>query len=71
MNTYDLTNRVAIITGGGQGIGYTVAKRILDSGGLVSVWDIDQDLLDKLAVSLGVDDHRLQALNVNIGDLDA
>jgi NAD(P)-dependent dehydrogenase (short-subunit alcohol dehydrogenase family) len=71
MNKYDLSNRVAIITGGGQGIGFTVAQRILDSGGLVSVWDIDQKLLDKLVESLGADDDRVQALNVNIGDLEA
>ncbi len=71
MNTYDLSNRVAIITGGGQGIGFTVAQRILDSGGLVSVWDIEQKLLDKLVESLGADDDRVQALNVNIGDLEA
>lgn len=68
MNTYDFTNRTAIITGGGQGIGFTVAKRILDSGGSVSVWDIDQPLLDKLADEFGVPEDRLQALNVNIGD---
>ena len=71
MNTYDLSNRVAIITGGGQGIGFTVAQRILDSGGLVSVWDIEQKLLDKLVESLGVGEDRVQALNVNIGDLQA
>lgn len=71
MNTYDLSKRVAIITGGGQGIGFTVAQRILDSGGLVSVWDIEQKLLDKLVESLGADDDRVQALNVNIGDLEA
>jgi NAD(P)-dependent dehydrogenase (short-subunit alcohol dehydrogenase family) len=71
MNTYDLTNRVAIITGGGQGIGHTVAKRILDSGGSVSVWDIEQGLLDKLTDTLGAGEDRVQALNVNIGDLEA
>ncbi len=71
MNVYDLNNRVAIITGGGQGIGLTVAKRILDSGGRVSIWDIDQKLLDGLTASLTVDDDRLQTLNVNIGDIEA
>lgn len=71
MNTYDFANRTAIVTGGGQGIGYTTAKRILDSGGAVSIWDIDQGLLDALSDSLAVGDDRLQALNVNIGDLEA
>lgn len=71
MNTYDFADRVALITGGGQGIGYTVAKRILESGGKVCIWDINQDLLDDLARSLGVDETRLMALNTNIGDLGA
>ena len=53
MNTYDFEGRVAVVTGGGQGIGYTVAKRILDSGGKVSVWDINQSLLDDLGKNLG------------------
>ncbi|MGR3660949.1 MAG: SDR family NAD(P)-dependent oxidoreductase [Paracoccaceae bacterium] len=71
MNTYDFANRIAIVTGGGQGIGFTVAKRILDGGGSVSIWDIEQTLLDNLQNELGVSDDRLQALNVNIGDYDA
>jgi 2-dehydro-3-deoxy-L-rhamnonate dehydrogenase (NAD+) len=37
MNSYDFRSRVAIITGGGQGIGLTFAERILASGGQVSV----------------------------------
>ncbi len=71
MNTYDFANRTAVVTGGGQGIGHTVAKRILDSGGSVSIWDIDQGLLDDAPRSLGAGDDRVQALNVDIGDLAA
>jgi len=48
MNSYDLAGRVAIITGGGQGIGLTVAERMLESGASVAIWDIDQKLLDAL-----------------------
>lgn len=71
MNSYDFDNRVALVTGGGQGIGHTVAKRLLDSGGKVAVWDIDQERLDQLAETLGAGPDRLLAFNVNIGDLDA
>ena len=71
MNQYDFTNRTAIITGGGQGIGYTVAERILQSGGSVSIWDIDQPLLDKLHTSLNIGEDRLLALSIDISDLDA
>ncbi|NKB28913.1 MAG: SDR family NAD(P)-dependent oxidoreductase [Rhodobacteraceae bacterium] len=69
MNRYDFENRVAIVTGGGQGIGHTVAKRILDSGGKVSIWEVDQTLLDDLGESLGGNSDNIQALNVDISDL--
>ncbi|MCY3996813.1 MAG: SDR family NAD(P)-dependent oxidoreductase [Rhodobacter sp.] len=71
MNTYDFQGRTAIVTGGGQGIGFTVAKRILESGGRVSVWDVDQDLLDALAANMGGDASNIQALNVDISDAAA
>jgi 3-oxoacyl-[acyl-carrier protein] reductase len=70
MNSYDLNGRVAIITGAGQGIGLTVAERMLDSGATVSVWDIDQKLLDALDAKHGKSG-RLQVLNANIGKLDS
>jgi 3-oxoacyl-[acyl-carrier protein] reductase len=70
MNSYDLTGRVAIITGAGQGIGLTVAERMLDSGASVSVWDIDQKLLDALDARHGKSG-KLQVLNANIGRLDS
>ncbi|MCB9992829.1 MAG: SDR family oxidoreductase [Hyphomicrobiaceae bacterium] len=71
MNQYDFKDRVAIITGGGQGIGFTVAQRLLASGAKVSIWDIDQPLLDKLPANLGVGDDRLLALNANISEEDS
>jgi NAD(P)-dependent dehydrogenase (short-subunit alcohol dehydrogenase family) len=37
MNSYDLAGHVPIITGGGQGIGLTVAERMLESGASVSI----------------------------------
>ena len=49
MHTFDFKNRTAVITGGAQGFGLDVAKRFLDSGGKVFIWDIDEKLL-KLAV---------------------
>jgi len=49
MHTFDFKNRTAVITGGAQGFGLDVAKRFLDSGGKVFIWDIDEKLL-KLAL---------------------
>ncbi|KPC53196.1 SDR family NAD(P)-dependent oxidoreductase [Amantichitinum ursilacus] len=52
MNQLDLNNRVAIITGGARGIGYAVAKRMLQSGASVALWDVDAARLDTAASEL-------------------
>jgi len=52
MNTIDITGRCAIISGGAQGIGLAIAKRILGSGASVSHWDDDQQLLRAAANGL-------------------
>ena len=41
MNQIDLQGRVAVITGGAQGIGFACAERMLRSGATVVLWDID------------------------------
>jgi 2-dehydro-3-deoxy-L-rhamnonate dehydrogenase (NAD+) len=53
MNTIDLKNRVAVITGGAQGIGYAVAERFIASGAKVVLWDIDAALLATAQGALG------------------
>src|SRR5262249_35094117 len=44
--------RTAIVTGGAQGIGLAIVKRLLDSGATVRIWDRDQILLDEAVSSL-------------------
>jgi 3-oxoacyl-[acyl-carrier protein] reductase len=53
MNQIDLNGRVAIVTGGAQGIGRAVAERLAASGARVAIWDIDGDLADKAAAEIG------------------
>ena len=43
--SFNFDNKTALITGGAQGFGLDIAKRFLDSGAKVVIWDIDEDLL--------------------------
>jgi 3-oxoacyl-[acyl-carrier protein] reductase len=69
VNSYDFSGQSAIVTGGGQGIGLTVAERILTSGGQVAIWDRDTSLL--AAVDERLDPARVMTQAVDIGDLAA
>ena len=53
MNQIDLKDRVAVITGGAQGIGYATAERMLQSGASVVLWDIDAARLRQAEDTLG------------------
>ena len=48
MNKIDLTNRVAVVTGGGQGFGLAMVNRFSQSGAKVVIWDKDKKLIDSL-----------------------
>ena len=43
--TFNFKNRTAVITGGAQGFGFDIAKRFLNSGAKVIIWDNDPDTL--------------------------
>ena len=49
----DFSNKVVIITGAGSGIGKETAKRMIDNGAKVSLWDYNQDTLNKIHKELG------------------
>lgn len=44
--------RLAIITGGAQGIGFAIATRLLDEGAAVALWDRSGEALDKARSAL-------------------
>jgi len=65
MNQIDLQGRVAVITGGAQGIGYAVAERMLSSGASVALWDIDAARLHAAETALS----RLGRVSASIVEL--
>ena len=64
MNKFDFNNRTAIITGGAQGFGLDIAKKFLESGAKVIIWDIDEKLLKST-----VDEINNPNLNYNVTDV--
>jgi Short-chain alcohol dehydrogenase of unknown specificity len=54
MNQIDLKNKVAVITGGAQGFGYSMVERFSQSGANVVIWDKDEELLKSLSLDNNV-----------------
>jgi 2-dehydro-3-deoxy-L-rhamnonate dehydrogenase (NAD+) len=52
VNQIDLKGRVAVITGGAQGIGRATVQRFLDSGASVVIWDADAAALESACSEL-------------------
>ena len=52
-NQIDLENRIAVVTGGAQGIGRAIAERFVASGARVALWDHDAAIAEKTAETLG------------------
>lgn len=68
MNAYDLKGQVAVVTGGAQGIGLAVAKRLQASGAHVCLWDMDAGLAAASAAALG---ERAEGAGVDVTDAAA
>jgi 2-dehydro-3-deoxy-L-rhamnonate dehydrogenase (NAD+) len=68
MNAIDLKGQHAVITGGAQGLGFAIAKRIAASGASVTLWDTDSPLLETAKATLGA---TARSVVVDITDAEA
>jgi len=68
MIQFDLKNRVAIITGGAQGFGFSIAERFIQSGATVIIWDLDEDAAKEAKEKLKSDNLSYQILDVTNSD---
>ncbi|EDQ32756.1 Dehydrogenase with different specificity [Hoeflea phototrophica DFL-43] len=66
MSDNQFQGMVAIVTGGAQGIGEAVARRLSSGGARIALWDMDQELAERTAQSLD----QAIALKVDISDWD-
>jgi NAD(P)-dependent dehydrogenase (short-subunit alcohol dehydrogenase family) len=62
--------RVAIVTGGGRGIGRGIAQSLAEAGYALAVWDIDEDLAEKAAKDLESGGVRALAVGCDVSDED-
>lgn len=68
MNRIDLEGQHAVVTGGAQGIGFAIAKRLIASGATATLWDLDETALGSAARALGP---SARTIVVDIADPDA
>ena len=68
MIQFDLKNRVAVITGGAQGFGFSIAERFIQSGAIVIIWDLDEEAAKKAKEKLKSDNFSYQILDVKSPD---
>jgi 3-oxoacyl-[acyl-carrier protein] reductase len=66
MNRIDLEGRTAVVTGGAQGIGFAIARRLVESGARVALWDIEQARLGEATAALG--EAAASAVHVELTD---
>ena len=63
--TYNFKNRTALVTGGAQGFGFDIAKRFLESGAKVIIWDIDPKMIEKAVKDLNNPDLKSNIVDVS------
>lgn len=56
---YDFSDRVAVVTGGAQGIGLAVTRRLLAGGARVAIWDMDAPEMERATTALAAGDRLL------------
>ena len=64
MIKFNLSNRIAIVTGGAQGFGLAIAKKFLDCGAEVIVWDIDKSALNRTQESIKNEKFTTQIVDI-------
>ena len=64
MIEFDLNNKVAIVTGGAQGFGLAISKRIIQSGGKVVIWDIDEIVAKSALKEIGSNNLSFKKVDV-------
>ena len=68
MNQYDLNGRVALITGGGSGLGRGIGQALAEQGAIVVAADIQTEPAEEAASALRQQGHQAMAVKMDVTD---
>ena len=79
MNKFNLSNRVAVVTGGAQGFGLAISERFIQSGAKVIIWDIDKEATETAIKKISsenciyqiVDVKNFEEIKKNLDDIES
>jgi 2-hydroxycyclohexanecarboxyl-CoA dehydrogenase len=71
INLKRLENKIAIVTGGAQGIGRAISNRLAAEGAAVAIADIQTDAAEKAAAELRASGARAIAVKLDVTSLDS
>jgi len=66
-----LENKVAVITGGAQGIGKAAVKRFAEEGAIVVIWDVNEDKANVAINELKSVSDKIEFQKVNVTSIDS
>lgn len=68
---FDLSGKVALVTGGNRGIGLGMAMAMAQAGADIAIWGTNEANNEKAAAELAATGVKAQSWNVNVADEDA
>lgn len=68
---FNFDNKFAIVTGGAQGIGFTIARSFLQAGAHVSIWDYSASALATAQAELSQYSTKLHTAQVDVTNRDS
>ena len=65
---FNFTGKTVVVTGGAQGIGFTISRQFLEAGAKVSIWDYSEKALETAKSELAAFASQLQTIQVDVTD---